>query len=146
MGYIKDIRTLVGNRPIILNSAGVIIKNQKNEILLVNRFDTNNWGLPGGYMELGESFEETALREIEEELNIKIKDLHLLHIFSGKEFYHEYPNGDQVYSVIAVYTSNDYKGDILADNTEVKEAKFFGLKSVPNNLTVTTQKILQVIN
>lgn len=29
MGYIEDLRSLVGNRPLILNSALVIFKNEK---------------------------------------------------------------------------------------------------------------------
>ena len=145
MGYIENIRKLVGSQPIILNSAGLFLTNSTNQILLVNRTDTHNWGLPGGYMELGETFQETVVRELYEELNIKIKNLSFLHLFSGKEFYHEYPNGDKVYSIIGIYSSNEYEGTIRPDNSEVKEAAFFDLHALPNDLTPNTRKILDFI-
>lgn len=142
MDYIQTIREHVGNMPIILNSAGVILKDINGKVLLVNRIDTKNWGLPGGYMELGETFEQTAYRELSEELKISVENLSLLHIFSGEEFYHEYPNGDKVYSVMAIYITNDYKGKVKVDNSEVKDAKFFDLHSLPQKLTPNTKKIL----
>lgn len=146
MDYIKNIRRKVGHMPIILNSAGIILTDINNKILLVNRTDTNNWGIPGGYMEPGETFEQTVKRELYEELGISIKDLSLLHIFSGKEYYHEYPNGDKVYSVIALYASSSYEGNIKIDNSEIKQAKFFSSHSIPTDLTLNTQKILTQIN
>jgi 8-oxo-dGTP diphosphatase len=33
------------------------------------------WSVPGGWMELGESFEEASVREIEEETGMKIKNI-----------------------------------------------------------------------
>lgn len=45
--YIKTLRQKVGHEPIILNFAGGILANSKNEILLQKRSDFNAWGLPG---------------------------------------------------------------------------------------------------
>lgn len=143
MGYVQEIRKLVGQTPIILNSAGVILTDRDNRILLVNRKDTNNWGLPGGYMELGETFEETIIRELKEELAITLTGFHYFKTFSGKEFYHQYPNGDEVYSVITIYTSHIYNGNITPDNNEVRDAKFFPIESIPDSLTKNTETILQ---
>ncbi|RKQ27972.1 NUDIX domain-containing protein [Oceanobacillus halophilus] len=97
-------------------------------------------------MELGETFEETIQRELLEELSIYIEEIKLLHIFSGKKFYHEYPNGDQVNSVIAIYTAETYKGDIKVDHNEVKEARFFKLDSLPTERTKTTKNSLMHLN
>lgn len=55
--YIRYIREKVGHDLIFLNFAGGIIYNEQNEILLQKRGDRNEWGLPGGAMELGESLE-----------------------------------------------------------------------------------------
>lgn len=145
MGYIENIRKKVGNMPIILNSAEIIIQDADGKILLVQRKDTNNWGLPGGYMELGETFEETIHRELQEELKMKVNDLSFLHIFSGKQFYHEYPNGDQVYSVIALFSAKDYENILEVDNDEIQSAKFFNLHSLPNDLTLNTRTILKLL-
>lgn len=62
--YLKDLRSIVGNRPLLSAGASAVVVNDKGEILLNLRSDTNTWGVPGGSMELGESFEETVVREM----------------------------------------------------------------------------------
>ncbi len=64
-----------GKRPLI--GVPVIIQNSQGEILLGKRdnkapFYPNTWGLPGGMMEYNELPEETAKREVKEELGIDI--------------------------------------------------------------------------
>ncbi|MFJ8247100.1 NUDIX hydrolase [Peribacillus asahii] len=143
MGYIEDLRKLVGNTPLILNSSGVILINEKEEILLVFRKDTDNWGLIGGYMEIGETIEDTLRREVREELNTTIESLKFYGVFSGHEFYHEYPNGDKVYSVISVFEANNLDGDIKMDNEEISKFKFFSKDNLPDNMTKVTKILLE---
>lgn len=57
MGYITDLRKLVGSRPIIMIGACVIVVNEKVEILLQLRNDNHCWGLAGGSLEIGETLE-----------------------------------------------------------------------------------------
>ena len=64
MGYIMDLRAVVGHRPLIMTCAGVLVLNEYNQLLLQKRADNGLWGYPGGSMELGESFEECAAREL----------------------------------------------------------------------------------
>ena len=51
--------------------------NKKNQILLEQRSDCGWWGMTGGKLDIGETIEECAKREIEEECNIKINQNHL---------------------------------------------------------------------
>lgn len=51
-------------------------------------------------MELGESFEETARREVYEETGIIVGDLALFHLHSGEQTFYKYPNGDAVYNAV----------------------------------------------
>ena len=67
MGYIEELRKVVGTRPLILVGSAIIILNDKQVLLLQYRSDTYDWGVPGGAMELGETTEETARRELFEE-------------------------------------------------------------------------------
>ena len=79
MEYFKYLRQYVGHKPIILPGSVVIILNGQNEILLQKRND-GYWGLPGGLMDLGESFEEVAKREVFEETGLVVEDLELLKV------------------------------------------------------------------
>jgi hypothetical protein len=52
-----------------INAAGGLVLNERNEILLIKR--RGKWDLPKGKAEPGESPEQTALREVEEECGLK---------------------------------------------------------------------------
>lgn len=54
---------------------GVIIENNKGQIMLVKRKDDPKkgyWDLPGGFINPNESFAKSVKREIKEELNVEI--------------------------------------------------------------------------
>ena len=131
MGYIQDLRKLIGNSPIITIGATIIVYNQDGEILLQHRTDTNTWGLPGGSMEAGESIKETARRELFEETGLAATKLKLLNVLSGPEYFFTYPNGDQIHTVIVLYEAIEVKGDIHINDNESKELKYFNVNYLP---------------
>lgn len=85
MSYIKDIRKNIGHAPMLSAGATVVVIKDK-KIFLNLRSDTNTWGIPGGALELGETLQETAARELKEETNLKADSFILLNVFSGKDF------------------------------------------------------------
>ena len=46
MGYILELRKQVGHRPLIMTCAGVLLLNEKRELLLQKRADNGLWGYP----------------------------------------------------------------------------------------------------
>ncbi len=78
MGYIMNLRKYVGHEPIIGLGATTLVFNNKNELLLNLRSDTNTWGIPGGSMELYENIKDTAIRELKEEAGITANNLELV--------------------------------------------------------------------
>jgi len=56
-----------------LEAAGGLVTNQSNEILFIHRFD--RWDLPKGKVEIGESVDITAVREVEEECGITAPEI-----------------------------------------------------------------------
>ncbi|WP_077596129.1 NUDIX hydrolase [Oceanobacillus kimchii] len=133
MEYFKYLRQYVGHRPVILPGSVVIIVNEKNEVLLQKRLD-GHWGLPGGLMDLGESFEEVAQREVFEETGLVVEDLKLLTVRSGSEYYLKVPNGDELYSATAVYYAKDVSGDMKIDYSESEKMQYFPPDSLPHKL------------
>ena len=142
MGYIEDMRKLVGNRPLILTGSHVIMLNRQNEILLQLRTDFNMWGIVGGALEYRETLEEAAKREVFEETGLIIKDLELFHTFSGQQLFQVYPNGDQVYGVMVVYICRNYEGELQCDPNESKELRFFPLHTLPHNIGAVPKMII----
>ncbi|SDM83374.1 NUDIX hydrolase [Tenuibacillus multivorans] len=134
MGYVKDLRNLVGNRPLIVVGASVIVLNQDKQLLLHLRKDNQCWGLPGGSMELGESLEEVATREMIEETGLTPKKLKLLDIFSGEEQYYKLPHGDELYNVTANYICTEYTGELKIDDNESEGLQFFDINELPDRL------------
>ncbi len=132
MAYIMNLRKQVGHEPLIGLGATTLVFNEKNEILLNLRTDTNNWGIPGGSMELYETIEETAIRELKEEAGISAEELELVTVLSGKDYYFEYPNGDKLCTVIVLFKVKNYSGTVKVSDKESKELKFFALDKLPN--------------
>jgi ADP-ribose pyrophosphatase YjhB (NUDIX family) len=131
MGYIQEIRQMVGHYPIIATGATIIVYNEKNEILLNWRTDTGTWGIPGGAMEPGENAEETARRELYEETGLEVEDLKLIDVLSGPEYFFVYPNGDQKHTVIILSEALRVKGELRINDGESRELKFFPLDALP---------------
>lgn len=138
IGYPVFTRLCMGelNHKFVLLQDGAvgIIQNEKGEILLQRRSDNDLWGLPGGCQELGESYEETIIREIKEETNLDVdeKDLKLISLVSGKSRMRKYPNGDVVINNTPLYYIEKYSGELKCDE-ESKEMKFFDLNNLPQN-------------
>jgi 8-oxo-dGTP pyrophosphatase MutT (NUDIX family) len=134
MPYVQDLRAVVGQRPLILVAAGVLICNQAGELLLQRRSDDHLWGIPGGSMEIGESTEQTARREVWEETGLIVGALQLFAVFSGADMYHVYPNGDQVALVSVVYRTTTPQGEVSIRDAESLELHYFpreALQTVP---------------
>ena len=142
MGYISDLRKYVGHQPILTAGVGLFVFNEENKVLMQLRTDYNSWGFPGGAMELGESFEEVAKRELKEETNLEIDELKLIKVFSGKDTYREYPNGDKLYDITAIFVVKKYHNDIKINDNESKELAWFDINNLPSNMTEHTKNYL----
>lgn len=138
------------NIPLFQNGSAIIVVNENGEVLLQHRTDRDLWCVPGGLQELGETFEEVAVRELNEEtgLTAKIEDLILLKAVSGESRKNSYPNGDVVYNNTMLYVIKTYGGTLGSNYEEiidkgngyfqsVKESrglKFFSLSNLPENI------------
>lgn len=123
--YIKTLRQKVGHEPIILNFAGGILANSKNEILLQKRSDFNAWGLPGGALEFGESAQEACVREFLEETGLKVRTKSLLGVSTN--FIQHYPNQD-VAQAVTVELVEKMSKEI---SSETLDLKYFSKDKLP---------------
>lgn len=141
--YIREIRELIGSRPFILVGSTIVVLNDNNEFLFQLRSDTKEWGLPGGAMEISETLEQTAERELFEETGLKAKNFVLVDILSGKNLYYKYPNGDEVYNVICVYIAEGISGELAINDCESLDLKYFPINELPSNLDERAKIIIE---
>lgn len=107
-------------RPVSLGAA-VAIFNDLNEVLLVKHSYRKGWGLPAGGVKRGESVQETACREMREELGITIKpkDLNFKGIF--------YHRCDGKHDHVVLFEVKNFHATVTPDNFEILDARFFKL-------------------
>ena len=132
MGYINDLRKYVGHAPLVHTCASVIAVNSKNEVLLQKRSDNGLWGYCGGALELFETAEQAAARELAEESGLEAHELELFGVYSGEEQHFIYPNGDEVWTVDIVYVCRSFSGELEAVDGESAELKFVPINEVEN--------------
>lgn len=136
MNYIADLRKKVGKELVMTVGCGVLVENREGKVLLQKRSDTGEWCVPGGALELGETYAEAATREVREEVGIEVSNLKLFGLYSGDDRMIHYPNGDKVYSLSVIFTTRNYSGEISDSDSEVLEHRFFSREEIPDDLFI----------
>lgn len=134
MGYIENLRKSYGHDMIMTVGCGVLIENEKGQLLLQKRSDNGQWCVPGGALEPLETYTQAAIRELREEVGIEVKDLKLFGLYSGDDRLIKYPNKDVVYSLSVIFITKNYTGQISDEDSEVLEHRFFNREDIPNDL------------
>lgn len=141
--YVTAVRKSYGRKALQVPGTGVIVyrKNEQNqtEILLQLRKDFNLYGLPGGGIELGESYEECAVHELFQETSYlaEPQDMELLKIYAGPKHITKYPTGDIVFHSVAVYKISEklcVKTECAYDVNETKEIVWVTIKGIEKML------------
>lgn len=139
--YIKWIRGKVGHEKIIIVYAGGCIFNKNGEVLLQKRADCNKWGFPGGAIELGETPEMAAKREVKEETGLDIEVQKLIGIYTDSDVV--YPNGDKAHSICICYEMSVVGGELVCDKDETLELEFFSLNDMPELFCKQHEELLR---
>src|SRR5258707_9117671 len=98
-------------------SVNVLVANSAGEILLIRRSDNDNWALPGGAIDLGESARQAAVRETKEETGIDCEITGLVGIYTDPKH-------------IILYTSN---GEARQEFSIVLRARMTGGRPTPSS-------------
>ena len=104
----EKLLSLFKDRMGYINAGGGLVKNDKNELLFIER--NQKWDLPKGRAEKGEDIETTSLREVEEETGVQNLSIDKF----LQETYHIYRNkGKYNLKVTHWYLmKTDYSGDL----------------------------------
>ena len=138
-----DLTNITSKKPRNMNGAGILLIDKEKKVLLQLRTDSNSWGIPGGGLEIGESLQDAAKREVYEETGLIVDDMQLFNVYSGDKQHWIYPDGNEVYIVNTVFISNSFHGILKADEVESKEVKFFHINNIPTEIISTNIPILE---
>lgn len=120
---------------------GVLIFNQHNQILMGKRLDgvgSGTWSPPGGHLEFGETFEETAVRETFEEVGIVIETPTFISLTNN--FFKE---DGKHYIVIFMKGIYDNAQPILhKERHKITEWQWFDLNDLPKNIFPPFKRVL----
>ena len=138
--YQKDIK---GYEKLRIGVACAIFDGKK--LLLEKRADCGFWGLIGGSLEIGETIEDCALREVFEETGLKLKkeNLKLFSIYSdpndGRIL--QYPdNRLQLIDVVFLYKFSVKNIKISSESIEIS---LFKLNEIPKELVPPAREIIK---
>ena len=77
-------------------SVNVVVSNAAGEVLLIRRSDNDNWAVPGGAIDLGESMLQAAVRETREETGIDCEVTGLVGIYTDPRHVMLYTSNGEV--------------------------------------------------
>ena len=143
MDYLKELRKRTDHMPLVLPHSVVILFNEKAEVLLEERADDGFFDFPGGGIDLKESAEDAARRELKEETGLTADELKLFKVYSGEITHYVYFNGDEIYGVDLVYICHKYHGEMKPQLEEVKSLKFYDLKHMPEKMSIRNKQIIK---
>jgi len=107
----------------IVPSVNVVVANEAGEILLIRRSDNDNWAVPGGAVDLGESVAGAAVRETREESGIDCQITGLVGIYSDPRhviFYTSNGEARQEFSIVLTARAVGGSPAPSAETTEVR--------------------------
>ncbi len=106
-----------------------VVLDEANRVFLVKHSYVSGWHLPGGGVEVGETVEQSLVRELAEEGNIMLEGAPQLH---GIFFNRRVSRRDHV----AVYVVREFRQrGVPTPNSEIVASGFFGLRELPEDTT-----------
>lgn len=118
---------------------GIILDNLKQKVLLGKRkncFGAGSWGLPGGHLEFGESFEEAIAREMLEETGLVAQKIKVFGAFNTAilpDSHHV-----QIGCLVEAYEGVPY----IAEADKCDALDFYDLDALPEPIFFSSQPIL----
>jgi len=97
-------------------STTAVVTDPDGRILLIRRRDNDLWALPGGGMDLGESIEETARREVREETGLDVDVTDLIGIYTNPHHVMAYDDGEVRQQFSLCYTTRVLGGELAIDD------------------------------
>ncbi|MCL8208186.1 MAG: NUDIX domain-containing protein [Actinomycetia bacterium] len=119
----------------ILPGVAAVVFDAQGRVLLVQRRDTGQWGLPSGHVEAGETVAAAVVREVAEETGLAVDIDRLVGVYSDPPSQvFAYPSGPVVHFVTCCFACRVRGGALRPDERETTAVGFFEITRLPENL------------
>src|SRR4051812_45640547 len=105
----------------VVPSVNVVVVNDAGEMLLIRRTDNDNWALPGGALDLGESLPDTGVRETLEETGIRCEITGLVGIYTDPKHVILYTSNGEARQEFSVVFTALYVDGVPTPSDESRE-------------------------
>lgn len=124
----------------IFSAGGIVVKNEdgQKKILVTQHSKHKGWDFPKGHLETGESSEQAALREVEEETGVIGEIVEKI----GQTEYFYYEDGKKVLKTVVYFIMNFVKLGEATTAFEVSDMVWLPLEEVEEKLTFKDTKEL----
>lgn len=118
---------------ILLGQRNVIPEKAESEL-----HGEGTWTMPGGKLEFGETFENAAYREVEEETSIQLRKSNLKLISITNDIVHD------AHFVTLGFLALEFSGkEFVCEPDEITQWGWFGLDELPSPLFFPSEKIIK---
>ena len=123
-------------------TAIAVVEFPNNKILLINRGTVvfrGYWALPGGKVEVEETVEDAVVREVKEEIGLKVEIIRKI----GEYHYSGTNNGIDYDYYPTCFLVKVVEGKIKRQKEEIENIKLFDLDDIPNKLAFEHSTIIK---
>lgn len=108
----------------LVPSVNVVVTNPVGEVLLIRRSDNDNWAVPGGAIDLGESMVQAAVRETREETGILCEVTGLVGIYTDPRHVMLYTSNGEARREFSIVLTGRVTGGELTRSEESSEVRW----------------------
>lgn len=112
----------------------IIIRYRGGIVLIERKNYPHGWALPGGFVDIGESLEDAAVREAKEETSLDVILLEQFYAYSK-------PDRDPRFHTVSVVFIGDGKGE-LKGRDDARRAQVFTADNLPEQIAFDHREIL----